>query len=692
LAHAQNPDTFVASVIPVSAKPPAAVADLLASANPGIQGQISLTWTAPQGNAGGTPINNQTVGRYTIAYATFSIASLGGNTTAWWNNSGVAQTVLAPPGYMPQPPGSFEANTFTGLTPGVTFYFAIRSTSIGNILSPTDTESATPGAQASALSPSLASVPPTTFVGTALSASSIQWTWNLVPGATAYLIYSQPDNTLLQTLSPPATYWIETGLSTNTSFTRSIRSANGFGASLNATYASRATLAAVPLGLSVDSVTAATADLSWTDGGNPVDTTFDLERSLDSTNFTPLAPQTATHLTDTGLLGNTTYFYRVQALNADGLGSGFSTIIATQTSVAYAVPAQPNGVLTSLHDNALTLQWHSVTADVTGLPVTILQYRIDRYSDIASSAPNKTAYVSAAALSYTETVGPAVQFYQVTALAAGGGISAPSDFCDSSSAANRYALAPDDLTTRVVMPAAVALELRKENNSYGEDLEVRLTRRAQDEQDDTLRSYNTGAYIARTGAEVFNFAFSKPAISVQLGYGAVLGTGGIQTNQAISIRSVARASAGSIAQIIAVYWFNGQNFIRISDPILTSSQALSVNVRSLGTYQIRAARIANQFQLSRGSPYPRVITPNGAENRKVFFFFENPTDEQVQGVIYDIHGAKVRDILVDGQSPTTTSLVWDGHDQNGAIVPSGVYLYKISAGKDKATGSVVVAR
>ena len=44
------------------------------------------------------------------------------------------------------------------------------------------------------------------------------------------------------------------------------------------------------------------------------------------------------------------------------------------------------------------------------------------------------------------------------------------------------------------------------------------------------------------------------------------------------------------------------------------------------------------------------------------------------------------------QSPTNTSIVWDGRDSNGAVVPSGVYIYKISAGKEKATGTVVVAR
>jgi flagellar hook assembly protein FlgD len=98
------------------------------------------------------------------------------------------------------------------------------------------------------------------------------------------------------------------------------------------------------------------------------------------------------------------------------------------------------------------------------------------------------------------------------------------------------------------------------------------------------------------------------------------------------------------------------------------------------------------FALTRGSPYPRVITPNGSENRRVFWFFDNPSDEVVTGTIYDIRGAKVRDLAVSGQSPTANSIVWDGHDMNGAVVPSGVYLYKIQAGKEKQTGTVVVAR
>jgi hypothetical protein len=256
--QASTTDTIRVGVRPVSNAPPGAVTDLLASANPVIQGQISLSWTAPQGNAGGVPIANQTVASYTVRYATFSVASLGNNTTSWWNDPGVSSMSLSPPGYTPQSPGSLEGTTLTGLTPGVTYYFALKSTSQSGVISSIDTEAATPGAQAAAFSTILAVSPPSSFSGTALSPTSIQWNWSLVAGATAYSVYDN-SNVLLQTLSSPTTFWTEIGLSTSTAYTRQIRSANASGPSSSSTFAGRATLAVVPTSLAVTGVTSASS-------------------------------------------------------------------------------------------------------------------------------------------------------------------------------------------------------------------------------------------------------------------------------------------------------------------------------------------------------------------------------------------------------------------------------------------------
>jgi len=197
----------------------------------------------------------------------------------------------------------------------------------------------------------------------------------------------------------------------------------------------------------------------------------------------------------------------------------------------------------------------------------------------------------------------------------------------------------------------------------------------------------------QTGEEIPGFAFSQTGMQVQLGLGSILGSGRPNSPQLQQLRTINPNDAGSIAQIVSVYWYNGSSYFRISDPILTSNQAISVSVRNVGTYQVRATQISTVFTLTQGSPYPRVITPNDAsQNNRVFWFFDNPSGDVVSGTIYDIRGAKVRDLAVNGMSPTSNSIVWDGRDMNGAVVHSGVYLYKITAGKEKQTGTVVVAR
>lgn len=512
-AYAANPDTLKIGMRASSPKPPAAIADLLASPNPSIAGQISLTWTAPQGNAGGTPINNLTVATYSVHVATFSVDSLLGDTTAWWNATLASSTTLQSPANTPQPPGSLEGYTFNGLSPGTTYFFGIRSTSPFGVISPIDTQADTPTQQATAVAPSL------------------------------------------------------------------------------------------PSG-----------------------------------------------------------------------GSG--------------VPQMPNGLLSTLSANGsqVTLSWTPVSVDTGGNAVGIDHYTIYRYDAIGSTeTASFTAAGSAAA--YTDTTNGSVVYYRLQAVSTGGQPSALSDYLDSSNAANRIAVASDDITTRVVMPREAALYLIAANNPYSEDLQLLLTHRPQDEVNVTLRSYAITAVRAASGVAIPNFSFPQNNIDVQLGYGAVIAPTG-----QVTINTPSKINAATLAQIISVYWFNGSSYIRVGSPILTIDQSISVTVRNLGVYQIRAATLGASFRLMQGSPYPRVITPNGAENRRVFWFYENPTGDPVKGEIFDIRGAHVRHLEFNAMSPSANSLVWDGHDDRGAVVPSGIYLYKISTTEQTVTGTVVVAR
>lgn len=85
-----------------------------------------------------------------------------------------------------------------------------------------------------------------------------------------------------------------------------------------------------PSGLNANPVAFNQVDLTWTDGTEN-ETGFTVERSLDNSNWgQPVAdlPAGSTSFTDTGLSAETTYYYRVQAYNANGL-SAYTTANAT---------------------------------------------------------------------------------------------------------------------------------------------------------------------------------------------------------------------------------------------------------------------------------------------------------------------------------------------------------------------------
>lgn len=88
---------------------------------------------------------------------------------------------------------------------------------------------------------------------------------------------------------------------------------------------------------------------------------------------------------------------------------------------------------------------------------------------------------------------------------------------------------------------------------------------------------------------------------------------------------------------------------------------------------------------------PRIMTPNGdALNDVIFFKFNNTlTGLPIESQILDIHGAKVSGLTFNSNE---TALIWDGRDEGGRLLPSGVYIYSIKIGRNTASGTVVLAR
>jgi hypothetical protein len=80
-------------------------------------------------------------------------------------------------------------------------------------------------------------------------------------------------------------------------------------------------------------------------------------------------------------------------------------------------------------------------------------------------------------------------------------------------------------------------------------------------------------------------------------------------------------------------------------------------------------------------PRRRILTPNGDGINDTIDFSGIVTG----GVnIFDMNGRRVRDL--------TSSLIWDGRDDHGRIVESGLYLYQYSSQGERVSGVILIAK
>jgi len=106
--------------VTVDLGPPATITDLVATPGSFI-GDIDIAWTTP----GDDEWQRQLTGYpYTVRYDTRSVAELGGSTTTWWEQAAYTYTQ----GWAALAPGQWDnTHWLAGLTPGTTYYIAIRA-------------------------------------------------------------------------------------------------------------------------------------------------------------------------------------------------------------------------------------------------------------------------------------------------------------------------------------------------------------------------------------------------------------------------------------------------------------------------------------------------------------------------------------------------------------------------------------
>jgi len=64
----------------------------------------------------------------------------------------------------------------------------------------------------------------------------------------------------------------------------------------------------------------------------------------------------------------------------------------------------------------------------------------------------------------------------------------------------------------------------------------------------------------------------------------------------------------------------------------------------------------------------------------------------VELAVYDVSGRKIRTLVRDTRGPGAHVVTWDGTDQAGSRVPSGMYFYQLVSGRDSSTGKMMLVK
>jgi len=113
-------------------------------------------------------------------------------------------------------------------------------------------------------------------------------------------------------------------------------------------------------------------------------------------------------------------------------------------------------------------------------------------------------------------------------------------------------------------------------------------------------------------------------------------------------------------------------FIKTAGPSLTKA-----GTDDWGLSPKTEVTIPEEFALEQNFPNPF--------NPSTTIAYQIPTAETVRMTIYDLTGRQVRELLNENKSAGYHTIQWDGKNQIGQQVSSGLYIYQISAGKFNQT-------
>ncbi len=124
----------------------------------------------------------------------------------------------------------------------------------------------------------------------------------------------------------------------------------------------------------------------------------------------------------------------------------------------------------------------------------------------------------------------------------------------------------------------------------------------------------------------------------------------------------------------------GLTYVYRLEAVEESGEAHVIDSRTLTVAQV----LPQQLKLHIAHPNP--------SNPSTTIRFELPEATHVRLSVHDVMGRVVRTLIDTGLQQDFHSVVWDGRDDSGQSVASGVYVYRLTAGKETLTKKMLVSK
>ena len=279
----------------------------------------------------------------------------------------------------------------TGLTANTNYYYRVRATNAGGD-SPYSNE-------ANATTLDTAPAAPSGLTATAISTTQINLSWtDNASNETGFKIERKTGagGTYAQigTVGANLTTYNDTGLTDGTTYFYRVRATNAVGDSAYSSETSATTLVAPPAapnGLAATAISSSQINLSWTDVSN--ETGYKIERKTGSGGTYSQVGTVGANVTtysDTGLIVNTTYYYRIRATNTGGDSPYSNEANATTLNGIPAAPTSLGAVAFSI--SQIDLSWTDNSPNESGFKIERKTGSGGSYAEIATVGADVTTY------------------------------------------------------------------------------------------------------------------------------------------------------------------------------------------------------------------------------------------------------------------------------------------------------------